>query len=368
MADAGGDLAEVKERLLASVYRQGERAEAGGDLGAAANHFLRLREIDAGAEMAIRGQFDAVALAEKQGLAADAARLLEDLRNQHPGHELVRDAGLRLASLHSETGNAAGAAAELVRLAGEHADNEVRRQSRYRAAEIYLELDRHELAATQFGLYVQAFAEPVEMRFEAWHQLDQLYQGPLAARSGAAQARRQGWQAMVAAHRQAGRANTARTATLAAQASYQLALETRRTFDGIALRHPLADSLRRKQEALRNAIREFEAVAAYDVRALESAATFQIADLYSALAKAVMASDRPAGLSAQELEQYDILLEEEAYPFEEQAIALHEVNMQRSWAGVYDDWVKRSFNELKRLLPARFDKQEIEIAYVENIH
>ena len=42
--------------------------------------------------------------------------------------------------------------------------------------------------------------------------------------------------------------------------------------------------------------------------------------------------------------------------------------MRRSWEGIYDDWVKESFAELKRLMPARFDKQEIDVAYVETIH
>jgi hypothetical protein len=81
-----------------------------------------------------------------------------------------------------------------------------------------------------------------------------------------------------------------------------------------------------------------------------------------------MDSDRPGNLNEMELEQYEILLEEQAFPFEEQAISLHEINMRRSWEGVYDDWVKRSFSELKKLMPARFDKQEIDVAYVETIH
>jgi hypothetical protein len=81
-----------------------------------------------------------------------------------------------------------------------------------------------------------------------------------------------------------------------------------------------------------------------------------------------MDSDRPESLSELELEQYEILLEEQAFPFEEQAISLHEINMRRSWEGIYDDWVKKSFEELSRLMPARFDKQEIDVAYVETIH
>ena len=42
--------------------------------------------------------------------------------------------------------------------------------------------------------------------------------------------------------------------------------------------------------------------------------------------------------------------------------------MRRSWEGVYDEWVKMSFEALSELMPARFDKQEIDVAYVETIH
>lgn len=359
---------DLKQRLLASVYRQGEVAEDAGDATAAAGHYLRLRDIDPQSEVAIRGQFDAVALREQQGDAAGASGLLEDLRNRHPGHELLKDAGLRLAGMHETSGDLAGAAAELVRLAAEHPDVAVRRQSRYRAAELYAGLEQHDRAAEQFRQYAAQYHEPVDVRFEALHQLDVLWAGALAGRSGAREARRSVLEDLVTAWQQAGSANTARTTNLAAEADYQLAVNDRSAFDAIALRHPLAESLKRKQQALATAIRHFERVAEFDVAELESAATFQIADLYSALARAVMASERPTGLSAQELEQYQLLLEEEAYPFEEQAIALHEVNMQRSWSGRYDDWVQRSFTELRRLSPARFDKSEIEIAYVESIH
>jgi hypothetical protein len=37
---------------------------------------------------------------------------------------------------------------------------------------------------------------------------------------------------------------------------------------------------------------------------------------------------------------------------------VHEVNIQRSWRGVYDDWVKQSFVSLGKLMPGRYDKPE----------
>ena len=71
-----------------------------------------------------------------------------------------------------------------------------------------------------------------------------------------------------------------------------------------------------------------------------------------------MNSQRPRGLSDLELEQYNVLLEEQAYPFEEEAIAAHELNAQRVTDGIYDDWVKKSFTALAKLLPVRYAKSE----------
>jgi hypothetical protein len=165
-----------------------------------------------------------------------------------------------------------------------------------------------------------------------------------------------------------GSSATERATFLAAEAQYLFAQDERRNFDAIRLTRPLQKSLKRKQKALKQTLKAFEAVADYQVAQYSTASTFHIADLYSALSQSIMGSDRPVDLSQLELEQYEILLEEQAFPFEEQAISLHEINMRRSWEGVYDQWVKKSFTELSRLMPARFDKQEIEIAYVETIH
>ena len=66
----------------------------------------------------------------------------------------------------------------------------------------------------------------------------------------------------------------------------------------------------------------------------------------------------PPELGPLELEQYEILLEEQAYPFEEQAIALHEANVARTRDAVYDEWVVASFDRLAELMPGRYARME----------
>jgi hypothetical protein len=80
--------------------------------------------------------------------------------------------------------------------------------------------------------------------------------------------------------------------------------------------------------------------------------------LYHDFSKALLGSQRPKGLKGEELEQYNVLLEEQAYPFEEKAIELHEINVRRVPTGIYDQWVKKSITALGQLRPVRYAKTE----------
>lgn len=355
--------AKVEDRLLAAVYKQGEAAEAAGFTDDAVAHYLRLAEIDPDAALAAQGQFDAVAVVEEAGRIGEAAVLLQAFRASYPDHELNADLEKRLADMYERTGDWQNAAAEYLTLSQTADDVEVRRQSKYRAAELYLELGDQPMAIEQFKDYAHNYERPLDLNLEAVHQLDLLYQ---AADDG--KKRRYWLDRKIDIHRKMGTAATDRATFLAAEAQYVFAEDERLSFEVIRLTHPLPKSLKRKQKALTRTVKAYEAVADYQVSRFSTASTYQIANLYASLSASIMDSDRPDNLNELELEQYEILLEEQAFPFEEQAISLHEINMRRSWEGVYDDWVKESFEALKKLMPARFDKQEIDVAYVETIH
>jgi hypothetical protein len=80
--------------------------------------------------------------------------------------------------------------------------------------------------------------------------------------------------------------------------------------------------------------------------------------VYESFAKALMESDRPGDLDELALQQYELLLEEQVFPFEEQAIDLYITNTDRAAKGVYDEWVQKSFEKLAGLMPARYAKSE----------
>ena len=145
---------------------------------------------------------------------------------------------------------------------------------------------------------------------------------------------------------------------LAASASAVLANDAFTQYARIQLKLPLDVSMSKKTVALEKAMKAYQKTAAYGISSFSTEAGYQMANIYAQLSRDLMASDRPNGLNELELEQYEILLEEQAFPFEDSAIEIHEQNASRSWNGIYDDWVKSSFGALKELLPGRYDKPE----------
>jgi tetratricopeptide (TPR) repeat protein len=109
---------------------------------------------------------------------------------------------------------------------------------------------------------------------------------------------------------------------------------------------------------MEEALKAYAVAAEYGVAGVTTAATYQTAGVYQDFGKALMASQRPKKLSKAELEQYNVMLEEQAFPFEEKAMELHELNAKRTAQGVYDEWVQASFKALAQMRPARYGKAE----------
>ncbi|MBV1906701.1 MAG: tetratricopeptide repeat protein [Pseudomonadales bacterium] len=355
---------DVDERILASIYKQGEAAEQEGNLEIAVHHYLRIHDEHPGTDLAIKGLHDAILVYEKQGAWDLASGQLERFRDLYPRHELSKDIPKRLASLFEKSERWTDAANEFLLLAQSDPDPEVRRTSKYRAGELFLLTEDRVSAIQHFKDYAHKYMQPKALRLEAMHQIDQLYQ-----LAGEPDKRRFWLNKKIQLQASLGAADDAallsRATTLAAEAQYVFAIDAREEFVRIEIKQPLKKYLKRKQKSLVKTVAAFEKLAGYQVEGYSTAATYEIAELYTILGSALMDSERPSGLSTLELEQYEILLEEQAYPFEDQAISLHELNQRRSWEGTYDEWVKESFRSLSKLMPGRFAKLEQKVEYVD---
>jgi TolA-binding protein len=357
-----GERPQIVERIASSIYKQGEQAQAAGAYDIAVDHFLRVGRAAPTSSVRATAEYDAAAALIQLGDYARATTVLEDFRTNFPNHELGADVTAKLAVAYVEVGNGALAASEFERIADGDGTPDVKKEALWRAAELYTNSGQSAAAAGAFGRYVQRYPNPVPEAMEARQKLLEI------ADASGNQAERTRWLTeIVAADAYAGGERTDRTRYLAAKAQLALAQPARDAFLGTRLVVPLEKSLEAKQERMKDALAAYGKAADYGVAEVTTAANYEIAELYHALSRDLFASERPAELTAAELEQYDLLLEEQAFPFEEEAIELHEVNAARTAEGLYDEWVRKSIEQLATLLPARYAKAEIGEGVVEVI-
>ncbi len=362
---AAGDPArpEVVERLAASVYKQAEQALAAGNPEFAAQKFLRVAEVAPAASIAQTARFDAADTLMNAGIWTAAIAEFERFRRDFPDHSLSDDIPAKMVVAYQEAGEWEKAADELTAIYQSSEDEAEKRESLYRAAELYEQAGDKATAIARYRTYAHSYPEPFAIAMEARFKLNALY-----AETGQPDKRRYWLRQMIAAHDDAGQQRTERSRYLAAMSATVLADDAYRDFADIPLTLPLKSSLKKKKGALEEALASYKKVTAYGVEEFATLATYRIGEIYRQLSRDLLDSQRPDDLDALALEQYELLLEEQAYPFEEKAISIHETNSRRSWQGIYDQWVKQSFESLAKLLPARYGKQEREAGFTDAIH
>ncbi len=341
------------ERLAAAIYKQGEQAREAGLHGAAARHFLRVGELTPTASIRANAMYDAAAaLMTKQDWAL-AIPVLKVFTNRYPGHPLAADAWQKLALAYEKTGDWKRAADTYRVLYDNETDGNRKRLILWQSAEFYQKAQRPLEAAEVYKQYIRTFRQPYDDLVEAHIRLADIYK---ARRDKAS--RRYWLGKLIALDAAAAGAATARSQFLAANATLELAQETFDAYNKVRLVQPLKKNLQEKKRLMEASIDIYTRAANYGIEGVTTAATYRIAEIYNGFGRDLLESERPEGLNGEELEQYDILLEEQAYPFEEKAIEIHEVNAQRAIDGSYDEWVKKSFGALATLSPVRYDKTE----------
>jgi cellulose synthase operon protein C len=345
--------AELVERQAASIYKQGEAAHRAGKAQDAVGHFTRVAAVAPGSAIHASAQYDAAAaligLKEWDG----AAKTLEDFRQRFPKHPLVDDASSKLALAYLEKGRWSQAADEFERVAASGKDPKLTQEALWQAAELHGKGNNRAASARAYERYLKLYPEPFERAMETRHRL-----AVIAKADGNAKRESELQRELFAADQRGGAARTERTRYLGATAALALAQPAVDEYKKVALVEPLQKSLKAKKAKFEQALRGYAAAAEYGVADVSTAATFHTAALYQDFGKAMLDSQRPKGLKKLELEQYNVLLEEQAFPFEEKAIALHEVNARRTAKGVYDEWVQKSFSALRTLKPGRYARVE----------
>jgi len=67
------------------------------------------------------------------------------------------------------------------------------------------------------------------------------------------------------------------------------------------------------------------------------------------------------------MSEYELALEDQAYPFEEKAIDVHRKNVELLHAGIYSHWIDKSIDKLAEVYPAMYARTEEHTGFVNTI-
>jgi TolA-binding protein len=351
--------AALVESLAASIYKQGEQALAASDFNAAANHFLRVGQAAPTAKIRPAADYDAAAALVQLKDWERAAAVLLAFRQDHPGHALQPEVTKKIAFVHQEAGRLVLAAAEFERIETETKDEATRREALQTAAELYLKANAQEKALAVYRRAIAYFPLPVEGALELRHKVA----GILKARNDNENYLKE-LRLIVDTDLKAGSGRTERTRYLGATAALELTEPLYAEFAAIKLTQPFDVALKKKKAAMKSANAAFGKLVEYEVGDVTAAATFYIAETYFNFSDALKHSERPADIAGLEAEQYEEALDEQAYPFEEKAIQIHQKNIDFIPQGLYNAWIDKSMARLAVLMPGRYAKFEESAGFI----
>lgn len=353
---------DLREKLAASIYKQGEMAKASGDNELAVKNWLRIAKLVPESDIKVSAEFDAATLLMAAEKYEQAVPVLLDFRKAYPNHRLVKDIPSKLIVAYESQENWRSAAFELQKIWQQGGNKEQSRIALFQSAEYFEKAKDLDNALVMYKRYAHDYKRPFNPAIEAHHKLDVIYlaQGD--------DTKRLFWMnKIVWLHLGAREDRTDRSKYLAAKSAYELAENERIKFEKVKITLPLDKSINRKNKRMKAAMERYTQAVQIGVLEFTTSATFRIAELYSQFGSGLLASERPAGLDELALEEYGYLLEDQAFPLEEAAIEVHQKNAGRTFDGLYDQWVKKSYGSLAELMPAQYAKYEKQVSYVDAI-
>jgi len=351
---------EFTNNLALSIYRQAEAAATKNHISDSIYHFSRISALVPKSAIAPTGLYDAIALNMKHKQWNDAITLIDRFQELYPRHKFSNDISKKLSAAYLNSNQGIKAAREFEKIARTDSDLAVKSAAQWQAAEIYEEKGKINEAIQAYQEYIVSFRKPYTQRLEAMNKVANLYD-----RQKSYKLSRKWLQRIIESDQKV--LNNVRTdisRLLTSNAYLSLARYQKKRFDKLKLTLPLKNTLRKKKASMQKSVKLFGKASVNKIFDITTEATYSIGKIYEDFSQALLNSDRPSNLNQEELDQYEILLEDQAFPFEDKSIEFFEINLSRIKDDLYNDWIEKSLDELIKLFPVRYNRTPKQDDYV----
>ena len=355
---------KLTDKLALSIYKQAEISSNKGEINEAIEHFVRISSIAPSSSISATGFYDAIALSMKHKLWNISIQNIKNFQQLYPNNKYRRDITRKLSVAYLNSNQGIKAAREFEKISGFENNKEIKIAALWQAAELYEAKNDLQAAIRSYEKYTVKYKKPFPQYMESMNKLTELYSKTYNKKKITY------WhKAIIKADKKTiSKYKTDRTRYITSSASLNLAKNEHIKFNRQKLIIPLKLTLRKKKYAMQKAVKYYGQASKYGIAETATESTHAIADIYKTFSKDLLASQKPKGLNADELEQYIILLEDKAFPFEDKAIEFYEANMSHIKDGVYDKWVKQSHVQLRKLFPTRYKRTAKLDRYINELH
>ncbi len=353
---------KISERIATAVFKNAELIEANQGKIAAANELLKIKQLSPNSPIRVVAQYDAASLFMAEKAWSSAIVELKQLISLYPEHKLAEEFPRKLAFAYEQNKQWLLAAKAFLVLFNKDKDPEFKREGLFKAAMMYETAGEFESAIEHFKRYAYTYEKPFNPRMEARYHLAINYKMLGDVGKQLYWLRR-----IIDGDAKAGSERTDRSQYLAAWANSEYGDYFADEFAKYRLYQPLQKSLPKKQSFFKDATDRYQKAADYGIFEFVTMSSYKIGSLYEAFAKDLRRAPKPRGLSAGDVGVYNGIIEEQAQPFDQLAIDVHQSNVDRAWEGEFNQWIDKSFGAMRVLFPERFNKLEVTAAYGEEI-
>jgi tetratricopeptide (TPR) repeat protein len=347
--------ARYQDRLATTYYRQAEKLRDEKSPELAAQAFLKAAETATDTKLKATADFDAATVLLNAEKFKEAIPVLIAFRTRHPDSPLSQDIPEKLAVAYEKSDDLGNAALQYQAIAtrDQKKNPAASREALWLAAETFEKIKQPEQALKIYQQYSTDMTNPVDLRAEGTYRIYSYYD-----KNNQPSEAQNTLKTLAQIYDKLGDKAPPRIRYFGAMAHFKMSQPLYDNFAVITLKQPLKPNLLAKKKAMQAALMAYNQVALIGVAEFTTAANYQQAQIYQKLAADLIASEKPKGLSELELEQYGILLEEQAEPLANKAIDIYTANANLVKQDVYDGYIQKSFAALSELSPGRYKKSE----------
>jgi len=349
----------LDQLIILSMFKQAEERERDGNHLAAAETFESLVDEFPGDKLSAQALYTAGLNYQQGGEEDKAIACYQRLIGTYDKSDYFSDSILLANPLYEKRSAWDEIEKNIDLLFHSDSSNDDARQALFSLAKILKKKGAPDRSAAAFEKYRARYPDDLSRGLEATYEIAEIRKG-----GGLEEAALDTYRRLLDEHRSA--LLTAGSIDFddfkLAKAHFLLAEDTNRRYKTIRLIEPVEVNWKLKEELLEQVIKEYLETADFRYPEFSIPASFRIGEAYENFGEALVNSDRPPDLSDEELEAYDELLDEKAYPYDEKAIETYELTLEKSeQAGVFNEWVGRAHQRLSLLAPWRHNPMEIEV-------